>query len=206
MADSLNNRVQRFTPDGKYLDAWGREGSGDGEFNLPWGLTTDQEGNSYVADWRNDRIQKFDPEGKHLATWGTSGRDQGEFRRPSGVAVDGDGDIYVTDWGNERVQVLGPDGGFVTKFRGDGGMSKWAEDFMEGNPHYRRERQKVELEPKREGIVYSSPRDEAAANEKLFWGPTSVKIDSQGRIFVVDSCRHRIQIFRKRREALRTSS
>ena len=206
VADSQNNRVQRFTSDGTYVDSWGREGSGDGEFNLPWGLTTDQEGNSYIADWRNDRIQKFDSDGKHLATWGTSGQDQGQFSRPSGVALDDDGDIYVTDWGNERVQVLGPDGGFVTKFRGNGGTSKWAEDFMECNPHYRRERERAELDPKPKGTVYASLRDEAGADEKLFWGPTSVKIDGQGRIFVADSCRHRIQIFRKRPETLRTAT
>jgi NHL repeat len=40
-------------------------------------------------------------------------------------------------------------------------------------------------------------RQESASIEKFFWGPTAVKVDDQGRVYVVDSCRHRIQVYRK---------
>ena len=33
--------------------------------------------------------------------------------------------------------------------------------------------------------------------EKLFWGPLAVEVDDDGRIFVVESARSRIQVFRK---------
>ena len=42
----------------------GKAGSGDGEFNQPWGITLDKDGNIYVADWKNHRVQKLSPQGQ----------------------------------------------------------------------------------------------------------------------------------------------
>ena len=197
VVDGLNNRVQRFTRDGRYLGKWGGVGSGDGEFELPWGIAIDQVGDVYVADWRNSRIQKFDPDGTHIATWGTPGHGDGEFHRPSGVGVDREGNIWVADWGNERVQVLGPDGSFRAKFRGEAGLSKWAEDYFTANQDELEERKKANMEPELDLPSDDFYHEESANIEKLFWGPTSVKIDQQGRVYVVDTCRHRIQVYRK---------
>ena len=55
--------VQKLTKDGDFIAKWGSEGSGDGELNMPWGITVDKHDNVYIADWRNDRIQKFDSGG-----------------------------------------------------------------------------------------------------------------------------------------------
>ena len=197
VVDGLNNRVQRYTKDGSFLDSWGRGGSGDGEFNNPWGITVDRTGDVYVADWRNDRIQKFDDQGNHLASWGSSGQGDGEFHRPSGVAVDRDGDVYVTDWGNERVQVLGPDGEFLGQFRGEAGRTRWSDDFFKSDPVYLEERHKADMEPEPEPWPIDIAHNASAAIEKLFWGPTSVQVDDEGRIFVTDSCRHRVQVYSK---------
>lgn len=57
-------------------------------------------------------------------------------------------------------------------------------------------RMKANLEPELDLLSSEYPREESASIEKLFWGPTSVKVDDQSRIYVVDSCRHRIQIYR----------
>lgn len=197
VVDALNNRVQRFTKDGICIGEWGEPGSGDGEFNMPWGIAVDQSGDVYVADWRNDRIQKFDRDGRHLATWGASGDGDGQFNRPSGVAVDLDGDIYVADWGSERIQVLGPDGRFRTKFRGEATVSKWAQDYLNANPDELEERNKADMEPELDPLRYGVPQEESANIEKLIWGPTAVKVDAQGRVYVVESCRARIQIYQK---------
>ena len=197
VVDGLNNRIQRYTTDGRFLGQWGRGGRDAGEFNLPWGIAVDRAGDVYVADWRNDRIQKFDAQGRFLASFGTSGRGDGEFSRPSGVAVDAEGHIYVADWGNERVQVLAPDGGFLAKFRGESGLSKWAESYFTANQDELDERQKANLEPELKLSPTDDLREESASIEKYFWGPIAVKIDDQGRLYVVESCRHRIQIYRK---------
>ncbi len=64
-----NNRVVRYTKDGKFAKAWGKKGSAPGEFDLPHGIGVDSKGRLYVADRNNARIQVFDPEGKFLAEW-----------------------------------------------------------------------------------------------------------------------------------------
>ena len=202
VADGLNHRIQRYTKEGRFLGGWGGHGTADGEFNNPWGINVDGAGNVYVADWRNDRIQKFDPDGQHLATWGTSGDGDGQFHRPAGVGVDGDGDVYVADWGNERVQVLSPEGRFIDAIKGDAGLSKWAEEYYATEQDELAERLKSNMEPEiepRPGYVH---RDQSAAVEKLFWGPTSVKVDDQDRIYVLDSCRYRVQIYVKEKSAV----
>jgi len=197
VVDGLNNRVQRYTRDGQFLGQWGRLGNRDGEFNMPWGITTDRSGYVYVADWRNDRIQKFDADGKHLSSWGTTGDGDGQFYRPSGVAVDEEGTIYVADWGNHRIQILGPDGSFYEKFRGESMLSTWALEYFTTNQDELEEREKANMEPELNLAQGNFSSDESASVEKLFWGPTTVKVDDQGRVFVVDTSRHRIQVFVK---------
>ena len=186
-----------FTTDGRYLSQWGEEGSGDGQFNLPWGITLDAQGNVYVADWRNDRIQKFDANGRFLASFGESGDGDGQFHRPSGVAVDSEGYIYVADWGNERIQVLGPDGSFQVKLRGQATLSKWAEEFFAANPDEKQERDISNLVPDLPPQL-DTPYLISAQTEQYFWGPVSVNLDTEGRLYVTETNRHRIQIYQKR--------
>ena len=181
LVDSKNHRIQKFTKDGKFLLKWGREGSGDGEFNLPWGIDIDKNGDVYVADWRNDRVQKFAPDGEFLMKFGVSGAGDGQFNRPTGVAVDKEGIIYVADWGNNRLQVFDRDGRFITKMLGDATLSKWGKMKLDANPDMWQQRE----------IAHGMER------EKLMVRPFAVEVDDQNRIFVVDSPRHRIQIYTK---------
>ena len=111
------------------------------------------------------------------------------------TAVDQAGNIYVADWGNERIQVLASDGSFRAKLRGQAGMSKWGQDYLDANAEELAERNEADLEPVPNPSPNDLLRDESAAIEKLFWGPVAVEIDNAGRLYVVESCRHRIQIY-----------
>jgi DNA-binding beta-propeller fold protein YncE len=181
VVDSGNNRIQKFTKDGRFLAQFGTTGTGDGQFNMPWGIAMDSDGDLYIADWRNDRIQKFSPDGHFLMKCGRSGSGEGELNRPSGVAVDNDGAIFVADWLNNRLQVFDPEGGFVTSRTGDATISKWAKDKLDANPEMWTERERA----------YGLER------EKDFWGPTGVAVDDDNRVFVVESARNRVQVYRK---------
>lgn len=136
VADSGNNRVQIFNPDGTFLRQFGStckldtkegcQGDGRGQFNEPWGIAVDGEGNIYVADTWNHRIQKFDRDGQFITMWGVFESTGGElgkpfaFYGPRQVIVGRDGKIYVMDTGNKRVQAFNPDGSFFTQFGGGG--------------------------------------------------------------------------------------
>ena len=180
IADTLNHRIQRFTQDGTYLGQWGSYGADDGQFNMPWGITTDASDDVYVVDWRNDRVQKFSPDGDFLLTLGRPGSGDAEFNRPSHITVDDEGYIYVTDRNNDRVQVYSPDATFVTMLLGDAELSPWQEEFLEISPDQRKQREKADL-----------------SVEKWFYRPMGLDTDREGRIFIADSGRNRIQAYQK---------
>ena len=74
-----SDRIQKFTNDGAFLTSWGSSGTGDGQFNFPRGLSTDELGNLYVADRNNHRMQKFTGTGSFLTAWGSFGPGEGQF-------------------------------------------------------------------------------------------------------------------------------
>ena len=44
VADTFNNRIQKFTSTGLFIREWGSLGSGNGQFNLPVGIGLDSAG------------------------------------------------------------------------------------------------------------------------------------------------------------------
>ena len=59
VADTSNNRVQKFNSAGVFQLKFGTSGSGNGQFSSPIGIALDSLGNIYVADTNNHRVQKF---------------------------------------------------------------------------------------------------------------------------------------------------
>ncbi len=194
VADTYNNRVQKFTAAGRFLLSI--SGEGERGVSLPWGLACDTQDNVYVADFGNDAIKKFSSQGEFLAAFGSSGRGDGEFTRPASVAVDRDGYIYVADWGNERVQALDAGGNFVQALRGEATISEWAANFLSINVEEAAARATADLDMEIDYFV-DDPHEESSHIEKYFWCPVSVKLDSQGRLYVTETNRHRIQIYRR---------
>ena len=194
VADTYNNRVQKFTAEGRFLLS--NTGQGEQGVSLPWGLACDRQDNVYVADFGNDAVKKYSPDGEFLAAFGSSGRAEGQFTRPASVAVDGEGYIYVADWGNERVQVLDGDGNFVQLLRGEATISEWAANFLSINREEAAARATADLDMEIDYFI-DDPHEESSHIEKYFWCPVSVKLDSQGRLYVTETNRHRLQIYRR---------
>jgi streptogramin lyase len=91
-----NNRILKFSKDGKLIKSWGKLGTGPGEFDQPHALAMDSKGRLFVGDRNNNRIQIFDQDGKFLEEWK-------QFSRPSGVYIDKNDTIYVADSESESV-------------------------------------------------------------------------------------------------------
>jgi 6-bladed beta-propeller len=87
---NTNARIVKFTSSGKFITAWGRRGSGPGEFGVNHSLAIDAAGRIFVADRSNNRIEIFSPDGVFLAEWK-------QFGRPSGLFIDKNDVLYVTD-------------------------------------------------------------------------------------------------------------
>jgi DNA-binding beta-propeller fold protein YncE len=95
--DTTNNRVVKFSSDGKFVKAWGRTGYAPGEFRTLHAIAMDSRGRVFVGDRSNNRIQIFDQDGNHLATWT-------QFGRPSGIFFDERDRIVVADSESDDVQ------------------------------------------------------------------------------------------------------
>jgi DNA-binding beta-propeller fold protein YncE len=105
-SDSLNFRIQEFTPEGKFLRTFGSIGTGPGHFSRPKGVAVDSDGNIYVVDSLFDNVQIFDRESRLLMAFGRPGNGYGEFWLPTGIFIDQNDRIYVSDSYNKRVQVF----------------------------------------------------------------------------------------------------
>lgn len=86
----VNDRVVKFSRDGRFIKAWGKEGARPGEFNTPHAIAIDSQGRVVVGDRGNNRIQIFDQEGNFLDQWK-------QFGRASGIFIAEDDTMYVAD-------------------------------------------------------------------------------------------------------------
>ena len=107
IADTNNNRLQKFSPNGGFLSVIGKPGQGSGEFQQPGGIAFDSKGNIYVADVGNHRVQKLSPNGKSLDEW--RGPDMG-FYGPRDIFVSPQDEVYVVDEGHGRVVKMDTEG------------------------------------------------------------------------------------------------
>lgn len=90
-----NARIVQFSKDGKFIRAWGKKGTGPGEFGLPHAIAVDSTGRVFVGDRPNSRIEIFDANGKFLEEWR-------QFGRPSGLYIDANDNLYVADHQSDK--------------------------------------------------------------------------------------------------------
>ena len=59
VADSGNNRVQKFDSNGNFISKFGTYGTGDGQFINPVDIAVDSSDNVYVDDSLNSKVQIY---------------------------------------------------------------------------------------------------------------------------------------------------
>jgi tripartite motif-containing protein 71 len=92
---------------GVYINGFGSEGTGPGQFKHPRGITTDSEGFILVADSGNNRIQVFrGNDYAYITSFGGMGTDSGKFRGIEGITCNNNGDVVIADKENHRIQIM----------------------------------------------------------------------------------------------------
>jgi len=90
-----NDRVQKFSPDGKFLGKFGQAGDSAGTFTRPKHLAVDGDGVLYVVDAAFYNVQMFNQQFQPLMYFGGPGTSPGSMDMPVGITVhDGDLDIF----------------------------------------------------------------------------------------------------------------
>jgi sugar lactone lactonase YvrE len=106
VSDTLNFRIQVFSPEGVLLTAFGVAGDVVGAFDKIKGVAVDSEGHIYISDTAQDMIKIFDRDGRFLLFFGKKGHFYGDFYLPAGIYIDSRDRIYVADSYNRRIQVF----------------------------------------------------------------------------------------------------
>ncbi len=167
----MTGRVQKFAPDGRYLLSWQMPTT---DFDPDLSLERDADGNILVLEPHFARVDHFTPAGQLLGQWGARGTNAGQFQMPCAVAVNSRGEVFVSEYDQvERIQ----------KFR-------------------------LELEPAPAGLPSSKGTAGPAPLGRFllsFGKPGTAPgelnraeglgVDAQDRLYVADSCNHRIQVF-----------
>ncbi len=112
-----NNRIVKYTSDGRYLMEWGETGSNPGQFRTPHALAMDDDGRLYVGDRSNRRIQVFEQDGTFVRDFYNMGRASGITIHNNKLYVADSESRYTTNPGFRRgIRVMDLDTGFVIAF------------------------------------------------------------------------------------------
>ena len=194
-------RIQKFDSDGTYLTQWGTEGSGDGQFNGPFGVAVDSLGNVYVTDAGNSRIQKFDSGGTYMVQWdGSESLGGGPLNTPYGVTADSNGNVYVANTYYFQIQKFDSSGTYITQwgsqgsgngeFNGPGGVAVDSVGNIYVADFFNNRIQKFDSD----GTYITQWGSQGSGNGEFFM-PFGVAVDSLGNVYVADSGNNRIQKF-----------
>lgn len=117
VADTHCHRVMVFDRDGVALTAFGNEGVGDGEFQLPTAIAFDRDGFIYIGEYYvNDRITKWSPDLQFVKVISDRPIDGKRVSRPAGLDVDAEQTLWVADACNHRILRLSLDGDVLAVF------------------------------------------------------------------------------------------
>src|SRR5579862_5884988 len=104
VCDTLNNRIEVFDADGKFIRAFGKAGDGPGYFSRPKGIAIDGDGHIWVADGMQDRVQVFNSESQLLISFGGHGLLPGQFQGLVSIAIDKNNRVFTSEIYPGRVQ------------------------------------------------------------------------------------------------------
>lgn len=105
VADSINNRIQIFRDDGRFIKVLGR-GASRPRLHYPYDLASGPNGDLFAIEYGGNRVTQLNVLGETLGIFGSTGHGVGEFSTPWGLAVDSRGRIVVADTGNRRLVEL----------------------------------------------------------------------------------------------------
>lgn len=104
VCDTMNDRIEIFDADGKFISTYGKNGDGPGYFSRPKGVAIDSDGHIWVADGMQDRVQVFNKEWQLLISFGGHGLLPGQFQGLVNIIIDKNNRVFTSEIFPGRVQ------------------------------------------------------------------------------------------------------
>jgi DNA-binding beta-propeller fold protein YncE len=105
IVDQGRQQIREYNSSGSFITQWGNYGTGNGQFESPWGIDV-INGYVYVTDTKRNNVQAFTLSGQYAGQWGSTGAGAFQFNQPTGISHDSAGNIYVASANQGRVQVF----------------------------------------------------------------------------------------------------
>ncbi len=119
ISDLFSDIVRIYTKAGTFESSFGSAGTGNGQFDDPFGITTDAEGNIYVMDTNNHRAQKFTSSGTFITSYGSSSGPE-ELVYPKDMIILSNGDVLIASQNGQRVKRFANDGTYLSEWGQNG--------------------------------------------------------------------------------------
>jgi DNA-binding beta-propeller fold protein YncE len=194
-----SDRIQLFTPEGRWLRTWHVPTVARGN---PRGLDIGPDGLIYVADTHNSRILVYDATGHLRRRWGRYGKAPGEFIWVTDVAVDHAGNVYTCEYGEsgDRLQKFDARGHFMLQWgtlgekRGQFQRPQGIAVDAAGNVYVAdaANHRIQKLSPR--GAVLGAWGGLGTEEGRLRY-PYDVALDALGRVYVVEYGNMRVSVF-----------
>lgn len=105
VADTGNSRVQKFTPDGKFVLSFGLTGDDEGQFRELNGVAVDDSNGIWALDAARHTLMRFDADGRFVKEWKGP---ETNFYGPRDLAFGANKRLYIVDQGRTRIVTFDP--------------------------------------------------------------------------------------------------
>ncbi len=192
---------RRAEPDSlraQVVHIWGIKGAQAGELNRPRAIHAAEDGTLFVID-RSGRMQHFTRDGKFLNAWRFP---QWQNGTPTSLSADGEGHLVVANTHYSSILTYEQTSALVREFgqRGEGAGSLYLPTDVMVSPdgtHY-----VLEREPWKDKVMMFTPEGRFISE----WGssgdgpgqfvrPMAIELDQKNRVWIADSCNHRLEAF-----------
>ncbi len=197
VADTGNNRIQKFNSRGEFLKEVGGFGWATEQFDRPVDICAKTGLDVFIADYNNERIERYDKDFNYISSYYSdeSLSEDLQFGFPRAVTISNHGELFIIDGENYRILKINSFGEPELSFAD----YRWAEGKLEG-PH--------QIAITSDDIVYVSDTTDRRIARYDYFGnyygqlgaealsaPAGLAVDASDNVWIADEGAHRIVVF-----------